>query len=114
MILLRDYAEGPHRSVTPGPTLADGLKPTTVGALNFEVARAHVAKSVTVTDSELSLALATLLTRCKLLVEPSGAAPLAAVMANKLGDRSERVGVILSGGNVAPELVAQLLSKPMR
>ena len=102
---------GQLRSVTPGPTLADGLKPTTVGQLNFEIAHAHQPESVTVTDSELSLALVTLLSRCRLLVEPSGAAPLAAVMAGKLGDPAKGVGILLSGGNVAPELVAELLGK---
>jgi threonine dehydratase len=107
----QSLAAGELCSVNPGPTIADGLKPTTVGKLNFEIARAYQPESVTVTDSELSLALVTLLTRCRLLVEPSGAAPLAAVMAGKLEDHGEGVGMLLSGGNVAPELVAELLSR---
>ncbi len=109
---MRRSLEAGHRvPVSPGPTLADGLKPTTVGELNFEIARAHVARAVTVDDDEIAQTLVALLQRCHLLVEPSAAAALAAVLRGKLGPHARRVGVILSGGNVAPELVARLLKE---
>lgn len=112
---MRRSLEAGHRvGVTPGATLADGLKPTTVGALNFEIASAHVSRAVTVDDDDIAHAMVELLQRCHLLVEPSAAAALAAVLRGKLGPQARRVGVLLSGGNVAPELVARLLEARAR
>jgi threonine dehydratase len=96
-------------SVTPGPTLADGLKPVMVGERNFAVCRTRLAGAVTVDDGELSRALVALLLHGKVLVEPSGACGLAAALRGLPG-APRTVGVILSGGNVSPALVAQLLA----
>ncbi len=106
----RSLEAGERVSVTPGPTLADGLKPTKVGALNFAIARAHVAGSYRVGDEQLGAALVALLLHGKVLVEPSGAAGLAVALAGGLPEQPRRVGVILSGGNVEPTLVARLLA----
>lgn len=106
--MARSLAAGARVPVEPGPTLADGLKPTMVGELTFAIARAHLAGSFTVTDDELARALVTLLVTTKLLVEPSGAAALAVALR---GNLRGRIGVILSGGNVAPATVADLLSR---
>lgn len=121
--MARSLARGERVAVTPGPTIADGLKPTTVGALNFEIARTRVAGSFTVDDDEIGRALVALAVRAKLFVEPSGAAALAAALRgalpggepgeapeNMIG-RPRRIGVIVSGGNVAPERVAELLAR---
>ena len=106
----RSLAAGERVAVTPGPTLADGLKPTMVGERNFAIARERVAGAVTVDDGELGRALVAVLMHGKLLVEPSGAAALAAALRGLPG-RPKRVGVILSGGNVAPALVARLIGE---
>jgi threo-3-hydroxy-L-aspartate ammonia-lyase len=95
--------------VPPGPTLADGLKPTAVGALTFAIARAHLAGCHTVDDAELGAAVAALALRAKLVVEPSGAAAVALARRGLPGE-PRRVGVILSGGNIAPELLADLVN----
>jgi threonine dehydratase len=110
---------GKRVPVEPGPTLADGLKPVMVGALNFEIARRDVAGSFRVDDDELGRALVSVLMRAKVLVEPSGVAGVAAIlreagrMREQLGvvDRPLRVGVLLTGGNVDPALVAELLGR---
>jgi threo-3-hydroxy-L-aspartate ammonia-lyase len=81
-----------------------------VGERNFAIARAGVAGAVTVDDAELGRALVALLLLGKVLVEPSGAAALAAALRGLPGS-PRRVGVILSGGNVAPELVTRLLGE---
>lgn len=114
----RSLAAGELVAVPPGPTLADGLKPTRVGVLNFAIARRTVAGSREVDDHELGRALVRLLLDAKILVEPSGAAALAVALrgASDRNDQSagvpgQRVGVLLSGGNVSPALVAELLTR---
>lgn len=112
--------EAGHRvAVEPGPTLADGLKPVRVGALNFQIAKQDVQGSFRVNDDELGRALVQVLVRAKTLVEPSGAAGVAVALREaprlreQLGvqDRPLRVGVIMTGGNVDPALVATLITK---
>jgi threo-3-hydroxy-L-aspartate ammonia-lyase len=121
--LARSLEAGERVRVEPGPTLADGLKPVMVGALNFEIARRGVAGSFRVDDEELGRALVSVLLRAKILVEPSGVAGVAAILreasrlreqlVDRLGviDRPLRCGVLLTGGNVDPALVAELLGR---
>jgi threonine dehydratase len=94
--------------VDPGPTIADGLKPTRVGELTFAIARQHLAGCETVSDAEIGPAVAHLALGAKLVVEPSGAAGLALVLRGAVPGR--RIGIILSGGNIAPERLAELVS----
>ncbi len=93
--------------VVPGPTLADGLKPTRVGALNFSICKDRLSRVILVDDEELSHAFSLLLMRVKLVVEPSGAAALAAAL--KAARQGAHVGVLLSGGNLAQDTVVSLL-----
>jgi len=109
--MAQSLAAGTRVVVEPGPTLADGLKPVQVGELNFAIARAHVKGAFLVEDDELAHALVRLLVDAKLLVEPSGAAALAVALRGKLPGAPKRVGVLLSGGNVEPSLVADLLAR---
>lgn len=109
--LARSLEAGERVAVEPGPTLADGLKPVRVGALNFEIARRVVDKAFRVDDDELGRALVQLLVRAKVLVEPSGAAALAVALRGELPGSPRNVGVLLSGGNVEPSLLAQLLAR---
>jgi threonine dehydratase len=81
-------------------TIADGLRATKPGALTFPIVQKHVEDIVLVSDSEIRAAMNFLLTRMKILVEPSGAASAAAVMHHKIPSDVGRIGVILSGGNV--------------
>lgn len=97
--------------VEPGPTLADGLKPVQVGELNFAIAQELLRGCLRVDDEEIASALVGLLVHGKVLVEPSGAAGLAAALRRKIPNAPRRVGVILSGGNVEPSLVADLLAR---
>ena len=109
--LARSLEAGERVAVEPGPTLADGLKPVRVGALNFEIARRVVDKAFRVDDDALGRALVQLLVRAKVLVEPSGAAALAVALRGELPGSPRNVGVLLSGGNVEPSLVAQLVAR---
>lgn len=112
--MARSLAAGERVAVPPGPTLADGLKPTRVGALNFAIARRTVTASREVDDDELGRALVRLLLDAKVLVEPSGAAALAVALRGATTPTAvpgRRVGVLLSGGNVSPALLAELLTR---
>jgi threonine dehydratase len=92
-------------------TIADGLAPPMVGELNLAIAREHVDAVSTVSDEEIRKAMLVLLERTKLLVEPAGAAALAALMENRLDvNDGERVVLVLSGGNVDMDRLAPLLS----
>jgi threonine dehydratase len=90
-----------QRIAIPLPeTIADGLRAAKPGEITFPIVQKHVEDIALVSDSEIRDAMSFLLTRMKILVEPSGAAPAAAVMQKKLPYGIQKVGVILSGGNV--------------
>jgi threonine dehydratase len=79
-------------------TIADGLRAGKPGALTFPIVQKHVEDIALVSDPEIHEAMNFLLTRMKILIEPSGAASAAAVMKHRIP--AQRIGVILSGGNV--------------
>jgi threonine dehydratase len=81
-------------------TIADGLRAPKPGELTFPVIRALAERIVLVSEDEIRAAVKFLLLRLKILVEPSGAVPVAAVLFHKLPKEIKSVGVILSGGNV--------------
>jgi threonine dehydratase len=80
-------------------TVADGLL-TSLGQRNFPILQRHVEAIVTVDEDDIVAAMRLLWQRAKLLVEPSAAVPLAALLAGRLQVQGLRVGVVLSGGNV--------------
>ena len=93
-------------------TIADGIAVGRPGELTFRMVRAHVDDIVTVSEEALSQALLLCLERAKLVVEPAGAAAIAAVM-----DQPELfeppVVAILSGGNIDPVLLLRVLRHGM-
>ena len=83
-----------------GGLAADSLAPRRVGALMFPIARAHVARVALVSDEAIRAAQARLWESIRIVAEPGGAAPLAALLAGAyVPAPGERVGVVLSGGN---------------
>jgi len=90
-------------------TIADGLGAPMAGELTFEVVRRHVEDVVLVSDDEIKEAMAFILERTKLLVEPAGAAGVAALLAGKIPLPNGPVVVILSGGNVDLDRLPDLL-----
>ena len=80
-------------------TLADGLL-TSLGDLTFPIIQQHVVRIITVTDAEIMSALRLVLERMKIIIEPSCAVPLAALLKEKEAFAGQRVGIILTGGNV--------------
>jgi threonine dehydratase len=107
----QSVAKGERVKISPPPTIADGLRVQTPGALTFPITRANTDEVLTVSDEEILATMRFMLFRMKLLVEPSGAAAAAAVMHRKLPASVRRVGVVLSGGNVDPEILSRVLSE---
>jgi threonine dehydratase len=100
-----------ERVTIPVPdTIADGMQTTAPGALTFPIVRALCAGAVTVSDAEIRDAMRFGFERLKLVIEPSGAAALAAVLYGKVDVRGRRVGVTISGGNVDAATFARLIT----
>jgi len=87
-------------TIPPPDTIADGLRTTTPGAHTFPIIQALVEDILLVSEDEIRATMAFLLSRTKMLVEPSGAVAAAAVLYGKLPPGLRRAGVLLSGGNV--------------
>jgi threonine dehydratase len=92
-------------------TLCDSLETPSTGALTFPILRERLAAIVTVSDAEVAGALRLAFSTLKLVVEPGGAVGLAALLAGKVPEATPGacVGLVLSGGNVDPELFARVL-----
>jgi len=106
----RSLAAGRRERVAVGATLADGLQVDTPGAVNFALYAGRVRDIVTVGDEEILDAMRVLAVRAKQVVEPSGAVGLAAVLSGRLPLEGRRVGVMVSGGNVDPAVLARALT----
>jgi threonine dehydratase len=91
-------------------TVADGLRTSSLGALNFEIVRRHVAGIVTVPDEAILDAMRLVLLEAKLVVEPSGAAAVAALATGAVHPCGPTVAV-LSGGNADPARLASVLAR---
>ncbi len=89
-------------------TIADGLRTTKPGVHTFPIVQSLVEDVLLVTDDELRAAMRFLLTRMKILVEPSGSAGVAALMHAKLPAGLRKIGVVLSGGNVDLDILRGL------
>jgi len=111
-------ADDAYRSIQAGyiiestypNTIADGLR-TSICEKTFNIIREFVDQIVTVSEKEIINAMKFLWERMKLIVEPSGAVPLAALLSKKVNVNNKKVGIILSGGNIEIEPFFQLLEK---
>jgi len=99
---------GERREIPPPATVADGLRAQKPGAVTFPIIQRLVDDIFLAGEDEIKTALKFLLTRMKILAEPSGAVPAAAVLGGKLPPGLGRVGILISGGNVDYELLAAL------
>lgn len=104
----QSFQTGERRCIAPPATIADGLRVQSPGALTFPIIYNHVTNIVTVSEEEILETVRFAFTRLKLVIEPSGAVPLAALLYNKLPADAQRVGVILSGGNIDPAVLSKL------
>ena len=102
--------KGERVVIPPPPTVADGIRLTTPGALTFPILQKNVTDIALVTDEQILAAVRRLAIDAHIVVEPTGAVAAAAVLAGWPSlVRGAQVGVILSGGNIDPDLLASLL-----
>jgi threo-3-hydroxy-L-aspartate ammonia-lyase len=106
----RSLRAGSPQRVEVGPTIADGQQTPTPGRLTWPVLAALVDELVTVSDDEIRAAMRFCFERLKLVVEPSGASALAALLAGHVTLPGARVGVVLSGGNADPAVFAAAIA----
>ena len=108
----QSFARGERVTIAVPRTIADGQRTTTPGELTFPIVRARCAGILTTTDAEIEAAMRFAFERLKLVLEPSGACALAALLAGRLPEaRGRRIGVTLSGGNVDAALFARVLAE---
>ncbi|HWU56408.1 MAG TPA: threonine/serine dehydratase [Rhizomicrobium sp.] len=105
--------EAGQRVQAPGGKLsiADALMAPTSGAIVFDLAKDLLAPGLAVSDAELERAVAFAAEKLKLLVEPGGAAALAALLAGKIDARGKTIALVVSGGNAEFGAVAGLVGK---
>ena len=103
--------KGERVTIPPPPTIADGIRLTTPGALTFPIVKANVNDIVLVSDDEVREAVRFLALRAHVVAEPTGAVAAAAVLSGRLPlPPGARVGVVLSGGNVDPDVLGAILN----
>ncbi len=109
--LARSLKSGQPESNAPGATsICDSLQVARPGKLTFQVNKALLAGSLVVTDDEVRQAMRAAYQHLKLVVEPGGAVPLAALLSGKLDVAGKTVAVVLSGGNVDTSVFIQALN----
>jgi len=115
--LARSLAAGERRrNEAHSPTLCDALQAVSPGAVPFSVLQQTLSSALYVSDEEVKIAMRAAVEHLKLVLEPSGASALAAALAAapRARDLGKRVGVVCSGGNIAAEDFAKLLSEAPR
>ncbi|MGB8204144.1 MAG: threo-3-hydroxy-L-aspartate ammonia-lyase [Candidatus Baltobacteraceae bacterium] len=106
----QSFARGERVEIPVPQTIADGQQTASPGELTFPIVQRLCTGILTVSDDEIRTAMRFAFERLKLVLEPSGACALAAVLAARLAVRGARAGIILSGGNVDPRRYAAILA----
>jgi threonine dehydratase len=102
------FAAGERVTIAPPETIADGLRTPSPGKLTFPIVRHNVEKILLVSEAEIRATMKFLMEKVRIVVEPSGAVALAAVLFGMLPPGIRSAGVILSGGNVDFEFLKTL------
>ena len=98
--IARSFREKRYISTDEVSTIADGIAVKSPGDITVELINRYADDVVTVSDIEISEAILMLMERCKQIVEPSGATPVAAVLKGRVDVKGKRVVCLLSGGNI--------------
>jgi threonine dehydratase len=112
-----EWADDAFRSIQSGTiespvrhdTIADGLR-TCLGSLTFPIVQELVDEILLVNEEEIGAATLAMMFQAKVVTEPSGAVPLAAVMRNKDRFAGQRIGIVVSGGNLDPSTLQRLIT----
>ncbi len=107
----QSFRTGQRVRIPTPRTIADGAQTPMVGELTFEIIRRHVDDILTATDAQLVQAMRFYAERMKMVVEPTGCLSLAAACHAGIDLKGQRVGVLISGGNVDIQRFAELLTQ---
>jgi threonine dehydratase len=105
----RSFHTGELHTVHNPPTIADGTRTPSLGELNFRLVRKYVDDMRTVSEEAIKEAMRFLFARTKLVIEPSGALGVAALLSGAV-EPAPRTAVVLSGGNVDASTFCEILS----
>jgi threonine dehydratase len=108
--IVRSLEAGEPTEVDHPPTIADGLTAPRPGRLNFDMIRSAGVRVVTVSEAAIRTAVRDLVMTLKVVVEPSAAVGLAAIMAGGLGATGGVTALLLSGGNISPTVLADCVT----
>jgi threo-3-hydroxy-L-aspartate ammonia-lyase len=106
----RSLAAGHRVSIPVSRTIADGQAADIPGEMTFSINQRLVDDIVLVSDDEIIAAMVLLFERLKLVVEPSGASALAALLSGRITPVPSRAGVVISGGNISASRFAELVA----
>ena len=105
-------AANERREIAQPATIADGLRTQKPGAVTFPIVQRLATGALLVSEDEIRATIRFLLTRMKLVVEPSGAVAAAAALHKKLPEGPRRVGIVITGGNIDMEMLASICGGP--
>jgi threonine dehydratase len=108
--IVRSLEAGEPTEVDHPPTIADGLTAPRPGRLNFDMIRSADVQIVTVSEAAIRTAVRELVTTLKVVVEPSAAVGLAAIMDRSLDAINGVTALMLSGGNISPAVLADCVT----
>jgi len=109
--IARSFAEKKLVCTETAATIADGIAVKSPGDITVELINRYADGVLTVSDTEIADAILLLMERCKQIVEPAGATPLAAVLSGKLDVKDQRVVCVMSGGNIDVSFVQSIIER---
>ena len=109
--IYRSFMEKKLVTLDSASTIADGISVKVPGDKTVEIINKYVDGVVTVSDTEIADAILLLMERCKQIVEPSGATPVAAVLNGKIDVKGKKAVCVLSGGNIDVSFVQSIIEQ---
>ncbi|OEF97190.1 threonine ammonia-lyase [Desulfuribacillus alkaliarsenatis] len=109
--IVRSFSSSEYVTTEKAATIADGIAVKIPGTMTVSLIQKYVDEMVTVTDGEIAAAILLLLERDKQVVEPAGAASLAAVLSNRLDLADKKAACVLSGGNIDVSFIHKIVEK---
>ena len=109
--IVQSFQKQKHCAIKPVNTIADGIAVMNPGKTTVKLIQENVDEMVSVSDSEIAATILLLLEREKQVVEPAGAASLAAVLNGKINVAGKRVVCVLSGGNIDVSFIHKVVEK---
>ncbi len=109
--MVRSFNSSSYMQTETASTIADGIAVKSPGDLAFDIVKNYVDDMICVSDSEIASAILLLLERSKLVVEPAGAASLAAALSDRVNTENKRTVCLLSGGNIDVSFIPKIIEQ---